>query len=137
MPNFAWFGMNLVKSSMYPVASRNLSCLYVGSSAWVVRTARCALVTECRELRSGVVALAMSRNARSGSFALLVTAYASGCETVTGLPPFDAAGMSMKPTLSQSDCTGTLYVVCQSDHFQVPALKKRTFPSMTVWSKIL
>src|SRR5437773_9996198 len=117
---------------MYCVASRNLSCLYVGSSFCVVRTARCALVTEGLGLRSGAVALAMSRNARSLSFAFEVTAYASGCETVTGLPPRFAAGMSMKPTLSQRDCSATLYVACQSFHVQVPALQKRTLPSVTV-----
>src|SRR3989449_11485823 len=107
---------------MYCVASRNLSCLYVGSSFCVVRTARCALVTECFEFSSGVVAFAIRRNARSLSFAFDVTAYASGCETVTGFPPRCAAGMSMKPTLSQSDCSGTLYVACQSFHVHVPAL---------------
>src|SRR2546430_13138311 len=107
---------------MYWVASRNLSCLYVGSSFCVVRTARCALVTECFELRSGVVALAMSRNARSWSFAFDVTAYASGCETVTGLPPRCGGGISMKPTLSHSACSATLYVACQSFHVHLPAL---------------
>src|SRR5438094_2307723 len=106
---------------MYCVASRNLSCLYVGSSFCVVRTARCALVTECFELRSGVVALAMSRNARSLSFAFEVTAYASGCETVTGLPPRFAAGVSMKATLSQRECSAALYGACQALQFQVPA----------------
>src|SRR5439155_24315475 len=95
---------------MYCVASRNLSCLYVGSSFCVVRTARCALVTECLEFSSGVVAFAIRRNAMSLSFAFEVTAYASGCETVTGFLPRFAAWMSMKQKLSLSDFSGTWLV---------------------------